>query len=467
MALRLSGQILLGASRIYWRKARYLLEDCNETLDRLKLNFKTDAQVDLPLDQARAPLTSITLASNFSAAVTTNLLLPEPELDLDEILNMVATQPAVTATINNNLKEKFNLGKATAGGANDSLLEAFPMSEDFEIETGRRLTDLSGMNMSRDTNPFINRDSPAAFNLEDSSAIEMGRRESLASAAMSPMRFASTPNGKDSLPMMMDDQDMMWDSPMAVAQDGSPLTAAPFNTPPKPKAVVSAAASKKRKVAMDEVTELSSSQIQKQVKDTSDILMGTGVSIVGKTSKRGKATAGAIQEAVLAEETRRLSLTGAVGNVDEAAALLAHPAFEGDLIMDTFGDLFRNNPLSQMRREEAIAASAAAVVDATRDNVLNTEAQTFIPVDDGFDEAPTMPFEAQTNVNTVTSSSTAVSIDLLSALVSGPVSLQAAITGQSRVTAAKAFFEVLAGAARGQWTAQQASPFGQITLTRA
>ena len=44
MALRLSGQLLLGASRIYWRKARYLLEDCGETLDRLKLNFKADGQ---------------------------------------------------------------------------------------------------------------------------------------------------------------------------------------------------------------------------------------------------------------------------------------------------------------------------------------------------------------------------------------------------------------------------------------
>lgn len=37
MALRLSGQLLLGVVRIYSRKARYLLDDCNEAL--MKINM--------------------------------------------------------------------------------------------------------------------------------------------------------------------------------------------------------------------------------------------------------------------------------------------------------------------------------------------------------------------------------------------------------------------------------------------
>lgn len=37
MALRLSGQLLLGVVRIYSRKARYLLEDCNEAIIRIKM----------------------------------------------------------------------------------------------------------------------------------------------------------------------------------------------------------------------------------------------------------------------------------------------------------------------------------------------------------------------------------------------------------------------------------------------
>ncbi|KAI4223898.1 MAG: hypothetical protein L6R36_005069 [Xanthoria steineri] len=47
MALRLSGQLLLGVVRIYSRKARYLLDDCNEALLKIKMAFRP-GNVDLP-----------------------------------------------------------------------------------------------------------------------------------------------------------------------------------------------------------------------------------------------------------------------------------------------------------------------------------------------------------------------------------------------------------------------------------
>jgi cohesin complex subunit SCC1 len=37
MALRLSGQLLLGVVKIYKRKAGYLLDDCNEALLKIKM----------------------------------------------------------------------------------------------------------------------------------------------------------------------------------------------------------------------------------------------------------------------------------------------------------------------------------------------------------------------------------------------------------------------------------------------
>ena len=37
LALRLSGQLLLGVVRIYSRKARYLMDDCNEALLKIKM----------------------------------------------------------------------------------------------------------------------------------------------------------------------------------------------------------------------------------------------------------------------------------------------------------------------------------------------------------------------------------------------------------------------------------------------
>eukprot|EP00833_Pecoramyces_ruminatium_P014638 jgi/Orpsp1_1/1188670/evm.model.d7180000066419.1 len=51
MALRLSGQLLLGVVRIYSRKTRYLLEDCNEAIVKIKMTFQpgsvnlTDEQI--------------------------------------------------------------------------------------------------------------------------------------------------------------------------------------------------------------------------------------------------------------------------------------------------------------------------------------------------------------------------------------------------------------------------------------
>lgn len=53
MALRLSGQLLLGVTRIYSRKAKYLLEDCNETLGRVKRAFRPGV-VDMIEGEGRA-----------------------------------------------------------------------------------------------------------------------------------------------------------------------------------------------------------------------------------------------------------------------------------------------------------------------------------------------------------------------------------------------------------------------------
>lgn len=43
MALRLSGQLLLGVVRIYSRKAKYLMDDCSEALLKIKMAFRSAA----------------------------------------------------------------------------------------------------------------------------------------------------------------------------------------------------------------------------------------------------------------------------------------------------------------------------------------------------------------------------------------------------------------------------------------
>ncbi|KAK0241868.1 Rec8 like protein-domain-containing protein [Armillaria nabsnona] len=79
MALRLSGQLLLGVVRIYSRKAKYLLDDCNEALLKIKMAFRPGI-VDMNEDQLVANKTTITLASN---DLDLNLYIPDVNWDMD------------------------------------------------------------------------------------------------------------------------------------------------------------------------------------------------------------------------------------------------------------------------------------------------------------------------------------------------------------------------------------------------
>ncbi|KAI8849522.1 double-strand-break repair protein rad21 [Chytridium lagenaria] len=78
MALRLSGQLLLGVVRIYSRKARYLLEDCNEALVKIKMAFRPGI-VDMPQEQAVASYQAITLND---AITEFDIILQEPAFDI-------------------------------------------------------------------------------------------------------------------------------------------------------------------------------------------------------------------------------------------------------------------------------------------------------------------------------------------------------------------------------------------------
>lgn len=80
MALRLSGQLLLGVSKIYDRKARYLLEDCSDAVFKIKTAFKSGVQVDLPAEQAKASVAAITLTA---ARNVEDLMMPDLDLNLE------------------------------------------------------------------------------------------------------------------------------------------------------------------------------------------------------------------------------------------------------------------------------------------------------------------------------------------------------------------------------------------------
>ncbi|VEL31801.1 unnamed protein product [Protopolystoma xenopodis] len=127
MALRTSGHLLLGVVRIYSRKAKYLLADCNEAFVKIKMAFRPGV-VDLPDEANReAAIAAITLPENIHEFETTIA-------DLNEInMNTIAI--------------------------NQSRPEDITMRDDFgEINLGRQdddfgdstFDDISGRDVMRD-----------------------------------------------------------------------------------------------------------------------------------------------------------------------------------------------------------------------------------------------------------------------------------------------------------------------------
>lgn len=153
MALRLSGQLLLGATKIYGRKARYLLEDCAEALVKLREAFQAAADaVNLSSEAVRASHAAITLPKPKKLLNDNDLedLLPsEPELDLEALLNNVAP---LSQTANQQLgatlfgsPQKYSM--ILSANRSNNLIDdvGIDFNSDLEVETGRRAstTDLT------------------------------------------------------------------------------------------------------------------------------------------------------------------------------------------------------------------------------------------------------------------------------------------------------------------------------------
>lgn len=81
MALRMSGHLLLGVTRIYARKVKYLLSECNEALVKIKMAFRTDhTQVDLRPEETVATYAAITLPETYG-----EFEISIPEIAFDNI----------------------------------------------------------------------------------------------------------------------------------------------------------------------------------------------------------------------------------------------------------------------------------------------------------------------------------------------------------------------------------------------
>lgn len=156
MALRLSGQLLLGVVRIYSRKAKYLLDDCNEAILKIKMAFRPGV-VDLTEDQLAVNRNAITLPTNLDL----DIMLPDFNWDIDfedrEIQpkgHHIARQADITLATADDLQfgvddaYGYDLGPSDGIGSEDYELglsfgdpetprERSEAADDMSVEVGR------------------------------------------------------------------------------------------------------------------------------------------------------------------------------------------------------------------------------------------------------------------------------------------------------------------------------------------
>ncbi|CAK4031752.1 Double-strand-break repair rad21 [Lecanosticta acicola] len=150
IALRMSGQLLLGVVKIHNRKAKYLMDDCSEALLKIKMAFRP-GNVDLPHDQSHK--------ANAAA-----LMLPDTITELD----LFAPLP--------DPEDILREPEERAPGQDPTLLD-FGMSQVMESQTPtrpqeRRLLQLDDEDLNLDIGDDFTRATP----LSDESSIEQGRR---------------------------------------------------------------------------------------------------------------------------------------------------------------------------------------------------------------------------------------------------------------------------------------------------
>ena len=262
MALRLSGQLLLGASKIYHRKAQYLLGDCTDALTRLRLAAVSAEEVDLPAEQAKAAPNIIT--NPVVKAASQQQVLMDDSFDLEGFLNAPLSQIAKTAeTPAQLLKQQQPISAKPAiskdeplsfGGAGNDLLDEFAgfMGGDDEIEIGRRQTGSSMANNNLISTPELPRLQEATF---DDNDMQDDLRSLKNSLPMSPLR---TPKKQ------ADEGDQM-----------EPLFSSPQSSVKRRRQQDPTARRKRRvTILIDANTELTNSQLQAQIRDTEALLRG-------------------------------------------------------------------------------------------------------------------------------------------------------------------------------------------------
>ncbi|KAG4035306.1 hypothetical protein MFRU_001g00770 [Monilinia fructicola] len=179
MALRLSGQLLLGVVRIYSRKARYLLDDCNEALIKIKMAFRLSGNNDIPAGLHMPSRDALMLPDMLTEG--DNLEMP-PMPDASFLLSQLDEDPTLGrkrrgASRDINLQDEFNNSQFLQNSIEDNNgeedeLALEPLDDDLDLGLDFGLDDMNPKTIGADRSGAdisleFGRDAPAARAVED------------------------------------------------------------------------------------------------------------------------------------------------------------------------------------------------------------------------------------------------------------------------------------------------------------
>ncbi|KAJ4324088.1 hypothetical protein N0V84_004054 [Fusarium piperis] len=142
MALRLSSQLLLGAVRIYQRKARYLLDDCDDTWIMMQMTFRPSLDHDLPISLQYPDPETLTIP-NEVVPYNGFELAPPPDANwlLSQIgdVGVVPVSPKRRVTLRDITLPEILTPSQYTGMYEEAVVptEGFDLELDFGIEIGR------------------------------------------------------------------------------------------------------------------------------------------------------------------------------------------------------------------------------------------------------------------------------------------------------------------------------------------
>ncbi|XP_023146296.2 double-strand-break repair protein rad21-like protein 1 [Amphiprion ocellaris] len=248
IGLRTSGHLLLGVVRIYSRKAKYLLADCNDALVKIKVAFRP-GQTDLPVDGLEATTKAITLIEDFTAF---DSQLPHSS-DTDVVDHFFLNQSRSEEIT---LKEDFGNGfLSLAGTGNESqsnpnaLLEMNFQADKFgDEDNGCDLLDFlaNSSNGSQPTDFIL--DEPQNDDLENSV-----QNDPQVADTRDPMHVETS---------SLSETTLLPNEQAAFALEPVPITPNLEDTRGK----------RKRKLVVDQTKELSNKLMKEQLSDYSDLL---------------------------------------------------------------------------------------------------------------------------------------------------------------------------------------------------